>query len=312
MTNNFESYYPGIHKFLHHLDHIKAIVNREVIAPIHVSVWPTSECQCNCSYCCCRNDLHNGGEIHINDFKKCVDVLYKYGTKAMEFSGGGEPLLWKYINEAISYAHEKGIKLSLITNGYSLKDIDDNVLSLFKWIRVSLHSFNHLNVIDFKRLSKLSNINASYIVSNLKYLEELRHIHEFVKKENIIVRIAVSRPSTIEFEKAIENYVRIIGDPFFFSKKKLGVPLGCYMAWVRAAIDWRGMFLPCPSIQLNINSEGKIPENFSLCHINNLEEWLLNNKPADIGYRCEFCNCGKEHNDLIHMLFERVDDVEFV
>ena len=113
-------------------------------------------------------------------------------------------------------------------------------------------------------------------------------------------------------ELHIKEYINSLGDHVFFSDKGTGIPLGCYMAWIRAAIDWQGYFLPCPSIQLNEEYIGRIPPSFCLCHISELEEWLLNNKPHDLGFKCSYCNCGKEHNDFIHGLLEEIEDAEFV
>lgn len=304
---------PGLHKFIHHIDHIKSIIEGKPVAPIHVSVWPTLRCQFKCHYCCCRNVIEeNKTDLDFQEFKNSIDVLHKYGTKAIEFSGGGEPLLWPHFNDAVDYISKKGIKMSLITNGADLSKIPKEILSNLSWIRISYQSVNHAKSIDYKYLSKIK-YNASYIVSNdKKDFSEIEKIYLFVKEKNIITRIAVQRPSSVEFEKQVEIFVEKLGSPLFFSKKQNGSPMGCYMAWIRAAIDWNGNFLPCPSMQLNSESEGKIPEYFKLCHISNLEEWIVNNPPKDLKYRCSFCNCGKEHNDFICKLKEKIDDVEFV
>jgi hypothetical protein len=98
----------------------------------------------------------------------------------------------------------------------------------------------------------------------------------------------------------------------FFSDKEMGSPFGCYSAWIRGAIDWNGNFLPCPSISLNEEYEGFVPEEFILCHISKLEEWLNENPPHDLGYRCEICNCGKSNNDFIHNLLQGGTDIDFV
>ena len=64
--------------------------------------------------------------------------------------------------------------------------------------------------------------------------------------------------------------------------------------------------------QLNDKFDGEIPDNFALCHISELENWLINNRSRDLGYKCDFCNCGKEHNDLIYNLIKGIEDVDFV
>lgn len=303
-----KTYSPGLHKFVHHLDHLKGIVNGDCIAPLHISVWPTIKCQFNCPYCCCKYDKNKFSELNINEFKDAVDVLVKYGTKALEFSGGGEPLLWKHFCEAVEYVYYQGIKLSLITNGIEIPNIPRYVLEMFSWIRVSLQSLNHAKKIDFKNIP--TRVSASYILDKPDKI--ISDLYDFTKENDIIIRVAMKRPVTKSIENMTKNYVEKFGEPLFFSKKERGRPLGCYMAWVRAAIDWRGNFLPCPSIQLTEESEGTIPDSFPLCHISELEDWLDKNRPHDLGYRCSFCNCGKEHNDFIYNLLSEVEDVDFV
>jgi len=305
---------PGVHKLIHHLDHLKLMIEGGVVAPIHVSVWPTLRCQFKCSYCCCRNTKTTGKtDLDINDFKKAVDVLFKYGNKAIEFSGGGEPLLWEHFDDAVDYVYKKGIKISLITNGVNISKISKETLSKLSWLRISFQSLNHAKSIDYNHLIGTVRYNASFIVTNQNLNEpELEKLFLFVKEKNISLRIAIQRPSTIRFENKVNKVVKNFGAPLFFSNKENGTPLGCYMAWIRPAIDWEGNFLPCPSIQLNSETEGQIPDNFKLCHISNLEDWLIKNRVKDLQYKCKFCNCGKEHNDFIYNLIKGVDDVEFV
>jgi MoaA/NifB/PqqE/SkfB family radical SAM enzyme len=299
------------------------MVKGEVVAPIHVSIWPTVRCQLNCDYCCCRNEdeyerspnAKDGEKRHteltLQEIKDVVDILAKYGTKGIEFSGGGEPTLWPHLSDAVDYIHSKGIKISLITNCLSVDHLSPETISKFAWIRVSIQSLGYAKKVNWKRLSEYTKLSFSYIISNNEGLEEIKKIHPYSLEENVITRIALQRPSKEDKELEVKQTVESLGYPFFFSHKEIGTPKACYMAWVRSAIDWRGNYLVCPSSQLNPTSEGKILQNFGLCHISELEEWLINNPPRDLGYRCKFCNCGKEHNDFINDLVVGVDDAEF-
>lgn len=290
-------YEPGIHKLIHHTDHLRKMKTGVVVAPIHVSIWPTVRCQLSCSYCCCRNEDKNHEDLSFNDFTLAVDVLKRYGTKAIEFSGGGEPLLWSHINKAIELVHSKRIKMSLITNGLALKDFD---VSKFEWIRISVSSMNQIRKV---KIPKNARVSLSYILSEDIDLDEL---YDFAKKRNLITRVALPQPNMSD------RPIKIKGYPLFFSKKKYGAPLGCYMPWIRAAIDWRGNFLPCPSVQLVPEYQGKIHDQFKLCHVSKLEKWLQDNRAHDMRFRCSFCNCGKEYNDLLHSYFHGVKDADFV
>ena len=313
----------GVSKLVHHPEHLAKMRAGQVVAPIHVSIWPTVRCQLNCSYCCCRNEDEyersaeavGGEERHtemtLQEVKTAVDALALYGTKAIEFSGGGEPTLWPHLADAVDYIHDKGISLSLITNGLSLDLLSNDTIKKFSWIRISIQSMNYVQKIKWQRLVDLTRISFSYIVADGESYDEIRKFHPYCAVEGITTRIAIQRPSTDEREKEAEEVVNELGWPFFFSHKEEGQPKACYMAWVRAAIDWRGTFLVCPASQLTKSSEGKIEQSFGLCHVTELKDWLENNPPKDLGYRCKFCNCGKEHNDFVDDLIKGVEDVEF-
>lgn len=313
----------GVSKLVHHLGHLDKMVKGQVVAPIHISIWTTVRCELDCSYCCCRNEDEyersaeavdgesRGVELTLQEVKDVVDVLHKYGTKAIEFSGGGEPTLWKHLPEAVDYIYKTGIKISLITNGLGIEKLKPETLKKFDWIRVSIQSLGYVKKINWQYIKPHTKLSFSYIVADGKSMDEVIKMHPYLIVEDVITRIAVQRPSSDEREKEVESVVNQLGYPLFFSHKEEGQPTGCYMAWIRAAIDWRGNFLVCPASQLTKSSEGKIEQSFGLCHVSKLEEWLINNPPRDLGFRCKFCNCGKEHNDFVDKLMKGVDNVEF-
>ena len=314
---SYNQYAPGSHKLIHHIGHLNDIVNGNIVAPIHVSIWPTVVCQRKCPYCCCIKHVNKTSpELNHLDYDKfivAIDALAKYGTKAIEFSGGGEPTLWPHFEKAVRYISDKGIKLSLITNGLTLHKLDKDVVSKFKWIRISLHNKKHVEEeIAWSSLPSDVNISCSYIVMPKEDLSILEYLRDFGDKSGKIIRIGMERPCSEDDENRIREVVESLGGNLTFSVKAVGAPKACYMAWVRGAITWDGSFIPCPSIQLTEEFRGEIPRSFKLCNIEDLEQWLTSNRPKDLGYRCKFCNCGKENNDLIYSLFNGGEDVEFV
>ena len=304
---------PGVHKLVKHLEHLQKMKAGEVVAPIHVSIWPTIRCNLKCSYCCCKNTERNSPDLDFEIYKRAVDVLSKYGTKAIEISGGGEPLLWKDFSRAVDYTVDKGIKVSLITNGVYLDRVPKETLRKTSWVRISMQSADHVRAINRAHLKGIK-LSGSFIVSdNTDRVQEMIEVAEFCNDNRITLRVAVERPCDDDFEKSIKYIVSQINSPFvFFSDKEHGTPDGCYMAWIRAAIDWEGDFLPCPSMHLSEEYRGYIPEKFRLCHVDGLEEWLNANRVHDMGFRCSTCNCGKENNDFFHKVITHVPDEEFV
>lgn len=208
---------------------------------------------------------------------------------------------------------KKGLKLSLVTNGLALEDISPEILSKFTWIRVSIQSEKYAEKIKIDHIPSTVKTSMSFIVHDEKSLRELQGIYKFAKKRDIVVRVAPIRPCSDDLELRVFEEVDRLGFPLISFQKEKGVPLGCYMLWLRAAIDWKGNFLPCPSIELSPEHFGKIPDDFGVCKISDLDEWLINTPVHDLGYRCSFCNCGKDTNDFIHNYFIKdVEDYEFV
>lgn len=310
MTDN--TYKPGFHKLIHHQDHLKKLEKREIVSPLHISVFPTNFCQLKCKYCCFGKTKRTKEELSYDDFILAVDVLTKYGLKALEFSGGGDPLLWSQFDKAVEYSHKKGLSLSLVTNGLGLENHPSQIYNMFSWIRISIQSAKYISNINMEVIPENVKTSFSFIVYDEEDVRELEKIHKISSEKNIIVRVAPDRPCTKLWEWTVEEKTKSLGAPFLFFKKERGSPLGCYMLWIRAALDWKGNFLPCPSIELSPEYFGKIPDTFGVCKAKDLEEWLLNNPIRDLGYRCSFCNCGKDTNDFIHLLLQKVEDINFV
>ena len=133
-------------KIFHHADLLKKIENGERIAPIYIRIKPTNICNENCYYCHYKNAYLTLDEYNPTDFiprekmLEIIDDLREIGTKAVTFSGGGEPLAYPYITETMQKVLDSGIDLSIISNGMLLKDDNAKILSQAKWVRLSIDS----------------------------------------------------------------------------------------------------------------------------------------------------------------------------
>jgi hypothetical protein len=182
------------------------------------------------------------------------------------------------------------------------------VLEKLAWIRVSVYSMKQIAGIDFNRLSVPKSL--SYILGPMD--DPKKTSMSFAVRNNLPVRLAVEQPSDPEDDICAEVAVKHYGEPFSLPGKSAAFPSGCYMPWIRAAVDWTGHFLAVPSVMLVPGSVGKVADCFRLCHVRDLERWFQNNRPHDMGFKCGFCNCGKEHNEFLHGMLSEVNDVEFV
>jgi wyosine [tRNA(Phe)-imidazoG37] synthetase (radical SAM superfamily) len=167
------TYYSPL-KFLKFADHLQGLQSGKVVAPVHIRVKPTNHCNHKCWYCAYRtDDLALGGEMNEKDSIPAARMLslarefVDVGVKAVTFSGGGEPLLYKPLPDVIDILAQGGIRIAALTNGSNLKGrMADAFARHGTWIRISLDAWDNQSYVnsrgakenDFSRL--IENIRA--------------------------------------------------------------------------------------------------------------------------------------------------------
>ncbi len=134
-------------KILCHPDKIKAILQEERTSPLYVRIKPTNVCNQKCWYCVYANDsvidnrnVDRRESIPWAKMKEIINDLSEMGTKAITFSGGGEPLCYPYIYDALDMVQKHGMDYAMISNGQGLEDRVISVLKSAKWVRISFDS----------------------------------------------------------------------------------------------------------------------------------------------------------------------------
>lgn len=161
-------------KFLNYTGHLAALREGRVVAPVHVRIKPINRCNHNCWYCAYRVDhLQLGAEMDENDripdikMAEIVDDIISMGVKAVTFSGGGEPLLYKRLPETVARLASTGVRVATLTNGANLQGrMSDAFAEHGTWVRISLDAWDDDSYVrargvragDFTRL--MENIRA--------------------------------------------------------------------------------------------------------------------------------------------------------
>lgn len=128
-----------------------------ITAPIYVRIKPINRCNHACHWCVYsdgtkrskdRPEKHLQAHMHEDMDEKSVmpgdkgielvNDLADIGVKAITFSGGGEPLLHRDISRFMGLALNRGLDLSIITNGQLLTGERAELLTHAKWVRVSM------------------------------------------------------------------------------------------------------------------------------------------------------------------------------
>lgn len=139
---------------------VQSFQSGEITAPISVRIKPINHCNHSCFWCVYSNgqtrkgDKENHTVSHMHEDMKETDIfpaekmftlieeLASIGVRALTFSGGGEPLLYPAIQATMKLALERGLDISVITNGQALTGGRAEVLCGARWVRVSMDYTN--------------------------------------------------------------------------------------------------------------------------------------------------------------------------
>ncbi len=112
------------HKFFAHEEAMKNLRNGKG-QPVVTHVMLTDVCNHSCAFCSVQ--ARAGDSLPFDDVMAYLDILRKYGLKAVILSGGGNPILYKCkktgknFNDVVYAIRERNLEIGLITNGMPLK-----------------------------------------------------------------------------------------------------------------------------------------------------------------------------------------------
>ncbi len=133
----------------------------EILPPVHVRLKPTNICNHNCYYCAYKSDnLQLGKDMDQRDFiprDKIIEIIDDFidmGVKAVTFSGGGEPLTYPYIVDALKRLIAGGIKFACLTNGSKLEGEAAELFAAHAtWVRVSMDGYDGESYAKYRNVS---------------------------------------------------------------------------------------------------------------------------------------------------------------
>lgn len=135
----------------------------DINAPLSVCWQLVSECNYTCGFC---YRFQHRKKLDITAAKKGLDRLVQAGVKKVTFSGG-EPLLWKPLQQLLEHASAKGVVTSLITNGSLLRDGQIDAFSqVLDWITLPLDGSDERTNVAMGRKSGHTS-SALYLIQAL-------------------------------------------------------------------------------------------------------------------------------------------------
>lgn len=198
MKNKYSQY-----KIVWFKEKLDSFRNGKIEAPIYVRIKPTNRCVHNCCFCIYRSEFSGMHEMcnQIDELSKeklieVVNDLKQIGTKAVTFSGGGEPLFHPHIVEVLNEVNKLGLDNSIITNGQLLSGERAKALKKAKWVRVSMDYYDknsfaknrrvpaelfHKIYENVKNFAKIKNKNCDLAVNFVVTDNNYTHLFEVAK-----------------------------------------------------------------------------------------------------------------------------------
>jgi len=188
----------GVYK----LDPLKP--SRALNDPLFLQIEPTNRCNLSCPMCMRDKFTQPRGDMDFQQFQQIISQtrhLYR-----IHLQGNGEPLLHPRLTDFISYARERGIIVTTITNGTLMTEEKAHslILSGLNEIQFSLDA---LDKEDFEKIR--IGANFENLKKNIERFIEIKD--ELKKKIHVSLAVVIQRKN----EKAINRY--------FEYGKKIGI-----------------------------------------------------------------------------------------
>lgn len=179
-------------KMMYHAEALARWQKGDVVYPIQIEISPTQHCNHKCSFCYYEYTARSNQFLDRDVWDKLITEARPLGTKALFYSGEGEPMLHQDLPDLVERAADLEYDQALNTNATALvpKKIK-RILPHLEWMRVSV---NGLNAEDYARV----------------------HVSPLSHFELALTNVA----KAVEF-KAAHNLTTTIGIQFVYTGQKL-------------------------------------------------------------------------------------------
>ena len=310
MSEEIYSYTSNVAKLLKHLDKLQNLQNG-MVSPVMVHAIPTHKCQLNCVHCCFKNKEDKNRDMPLEVWEESIRQLHSIGVNAIEYTGGGDPLMWPYINEATTYAKKFKFHVGLITNGIGVDSVEK--WEDFNWVRISLNSFDYNIETDIDKLRGKTEVSFCYIWNELSD----DHIDEVVKYANaqkIPCRLAPDCIRPLDEIDASIKYIRKVlkgyTDNKYVTLSDFNIDLirqnnDCRIHMIKPCLYLDGWLYSCPSSELAIENNKQINKKFRVCKHDDIERFYNSDEAVkSVEHDCSYCKYVQQQELLEALLME--------
>lgn len=160
-------------KILWHFDRINDFLSSGSTTPVLFEIDPSNKCNQDCPWCSFSRLRSESQAVMCADkLKEVLDSMWDMGVKAINWTGGGEPLMNKYLPDVIEYAYKKGFSQGMFTNGLLLKkSIADRIVPVMNWIRFSLDGYDEES---YAKSHGTSEKSFNVVLDNIRYASSIK------------------------------------------------------------------------------------------------------------------------------------------
>ena len=296
-------------KMFKHLDRM-ALIQDGMAAPVLLHLAPTNRCNMNCPHCC-----FSGRDKSLELTKKqaltAIEAGHTIGVKSVEYTGGGEPAIYPFIDNLIAKAAELLLRQGLNTNA---KDINQLLYwHMLDWVRVSLNALADEENVGWltnnvRTLQKRTTVSAALVVSWKTPLDVIQRAVRFAEDNQITTRLV---PDCIQKAEGIllllERMKRAVPKSTYAFVSDFNVtierPRACLMHVWKPFAYADGWVYRCPSSELAPeNGRGMRPE-FRVCKIEEMAEYFARTFET-FDAPCSYCKYTVQNEILMDVLAE--------
>jgi radical SAM protein with 4Fe4S-binding SPASM domain len=247
-------------KILTFYNEASLLINGQIPSPRTAIIYPVYGCNLKCMGCLCSSTNKEKHFMDIKDFEKMIDNLKDNGVKAVEFCGGGEPLMHPQIERMIKYiTQDKNMAFGIMTNGTLLNDeLSKLIIKEAEYIRISVYdntfktAYNKLErLIELKKeYNSKTIVSGKFLLSKRNKDKIKEQCIELSKLELEMISVKAERNSEDEIDDeeaiSVQNELNSINRGIIKADlKKSYIKERCWMAPIHALIDPFGNIYIC-------------------------------------------------------------------
>lgn len=300
------------------LRHETAVANG-AIRPVHLQLIPTNRCNGGCRWCSCA-EVNRSESLETAEMGDILRYFAALGTKAVTFTGGGEPTLHSGLIETMALARSLDMEVGLVTNGLEWSEKTRRQLAaadaMLRWARLSVvrpeGPYATDRVVRFADNLPSVDVGVSFTVTAGADCHLAAAVcRAAAKAENVThVRFVqdILHPDALAFRR-VQEACAAVSRKAVFQKRDRDVPgtNRCLISRLRPLVGADGHVYPCCGVQYAADPPPrKLPIEFRVCH------WSqFHLAPPFDGSPCRRCSYAA-YNELLAGMTAEVRHERFV